>query len=170
MGALFPLLVRGAEAFAHDVGGWLLVGQVPDAEPDWSYRTEGVSVARAVRAATGEVEAMLDPTWSVWVLKKRPGNVFPDTIFVGRATNNDICIPHTSVSKLHARCRYGVYGVVVQDAGSSNGTTVNGDAIAAGVDASVAHGDLVRFGNVVFQCFEPVRFHSVLQRFAAGPR
>ena len=44
----------------------------------------------------------------------------------------------------------------------------SGDACAAGVDCSVAHGDLVRFGSIVFQCFEPKKLHSVLQRFIAA--
>jgi hypothetical protein len=165
--SLLPLVAKGPLAFADEVGGWLLVGQLPDVEPNWAYRTEGVPVARAVRAPTGEVEAMLDERWAAWPLRKRPGNVFPDTIFVGRATNNDVCIPHTSVSKLHARVRNGVYGLILQDAGSSNGTMLNGDALVTGVDVSVSHGDLVRFGNVVFQCFEPAKLCAVLERFMA---
>ena len=170
VGSLLPLLAHGPEGFAKDVGGWVLIGQLPVVQESWAYRTEGVTTATAIRAATGEVEAMLDVTWAAWAVKKRPANVFPDTIFVGRATNNDVCIPHTSVSKLHARARYGVYGLVVQDAGSSNGTMLNGDAIGAGVDASVSHGDLLRLGNIVFQCFEPVQLHSVLLRFQQAAR
>ena len=163
LASLMPLLRLGAKGFAAEVGGWLLVGQLPDEQVGWAYRTTGVSTATAVRAPTGEVEAMFDDAWAAFAVRKRPQSPFHETIFIGRATSNDVCIPHTSVSKLHARARYIGEALALQDANSSNGTTVNGD-----VDVTVDHGDLVRFGNVVFQCFEPVRFHSVLGRYRAS--
>ncbi len=164
---LLPLIGRGPEAFARDVGGWLLVGHLPDEGAAWFYRTGTVNTARAMRAATGELEAMLDADWAAWTIKKRVGNQFPDTVFVGRSTSNDITIPHTSISKLHARLRYGDGGPLLPDGGSSNGTMLNGDPVGTGVDVAVAHGDLVRFGSLVFQCFEPRLLHNVLERFAS---
>lgn len=169
LGQLLALVGRGREAFAKEVGGWVLVGQLPDdVGAEWNYRTGATKTARAVRAATGELEAMLDETWSALVLKKRPNNTFPDTVFVGRATNNDVCLPHASVSKLHARLRYQGKNLMVQDAGSSNGTMVNGEPVQHGVDVAITHGDLIRFGSVVFQCFEPLQLHGVLERFIAA--
>ncbi|MDP2341290.1 MAG: FHA domain-containing protein [Deltaproteobacteria bacterium] len=165
IGDLLHLLSKGPDAFAEELGGWVLVGQIPDAATGWAFRTASLKGARAVRAPTGEVEAMLDEQWAALVIKKRPGSGFADTIFVGRATSNDVCVPHTSVSKLHARIRRVGDAVFLQDGGSSNGTLINGDVVAAGVDVALVHGDLVRFGSIVLQCFDPRRLHSVLVRF-----
>ncbi len=179
IGDLLHLVPRGAAAFAAEVGGWVLVGQVAEMAPGWAFRTASGKGAHAVRAPTGEVEAILDEGWAALVIKKRPGNGFADTIFIGRATSNDVRVAHTSVSKLHARVRRIGDGLFLQDAGSSNGTLVNGDVVAAGVDVALVHGDVVRFGSIVLQCFEPLRLHGVLERFvlarkeeagqAAGP-
>ena len=49
----------------------------------------------------------------------------------GRDNDNDIVIPDPSVSRLHAEIRQEADGYVVVDRGSSNGTWVNGAAIAA---------------------------------------
>ena len=168
IGDLLHFVPRGPEAFAADLGGWVLVGQIPDAASGWSFRTAPLKGTRAVRAPTGEVEAMLDESWAALVVKKRPGSGFPDTIFVGRATSNDVCVPHTSVSKLHARMRMVGDGLFLQDGGSSNGTLVNGDVVGADVDVPLVHGDLLRLGSILLQCFEPVRLHSVLARFMAA--
>lgn len=159
--ALLDLVPRGSAAFAHDVGGWVLVGKVPDSgQPQ--YRTASINIGHALRAATGELEAIFDVDWSALVLKKKTGAAFADTILIGRAASNDVCIPHASISKLHARVTMSPAGPVIEDAGSSNGTMVNGDAIKSG--AVIADGDLVRFGSVVFQCFEPGRLHALLSR------
>jgi hypothetical protein len=158
------LLPAGAseEAFRQAVGGWILVGQtMPSDEDAWSFRTESVQM---LRSATGEVDAMIDPNWRVFVVKKVKTGAFGDTILVGRATSNDVVIADRSISKLHARLRYDGGVLVVQDAGSSNGTAVNGDAALAGVDVVVGDSDLVRFGNVSFQAFSPVRLHGLLRR------
>ena len=165
---LLPAVAKEADAFVADIGGWVLVGQIPDAASGWAFRTASVKGARAVKTATGEVEAMLDESWAALVVKKRPGSGFADTIFVGRSTSNDVCVPHTSVSKLHARIRDAGDGIFLQDAGSSNGTLVNGDVVGSGVDVALVHGDLIRFGSILLQCFEPRRLHSVLERFMSA--
>lgn len=159
---LVDLLPLGAEGFAREVGGWVLVGKIPEGPPPAQYRTGSVNVSQALRGSRGELEAILDPTWAALAIKKRAGNSFADTVLVGRSTSNDICIPHSSVSKLHARITSNGFGPVIEDAASSNGTLVNGDPVGPG--AAVGHGDLVRFGSVVFQCFEPARLHALLLR------
>ena len=144
---------------------WVMVGQVPEEIEDaWSYRTGAVKTVRAVRAATGEVDALIDESWSAWPLLKRAGQAFSGTILLGRAPTNDIWVPHSSVSKLHARLRLDGAEVLLSDASSSNGTIVNGDAVWAGDEVLVESGDLVRFGACVFQVFSPVHMTAVLQR------
>jgi pSer/pThr/pTyr-binding forkhead associated (FHA) protein len=48
---------------------------------------------------------------------------------VGRTSENDICIPSNLVSRHHARLLVGPTGVIVEDAGSTNGCFVNGDQV-----------------------------------------
>src|SRR5574342_434328 len=71
---------------------------------------------------------------------------------IGRADYNDLVLPDESVSTAHAKLqrREGVW--VLVDLGSTNGTFVDGERIAA--DAPIAPGTLVRFGDVQL-VFEP---------------
>jgi pSer/pThr/pTyr-binding forkhead associated (FHA) protein len=57
-----------------------------------------------------------------------------DSLTVGRSEDCDITLPSSKVSRQHARFQYSDGGVTVEDLGSSNGTRLNGRAIA-GVQA-----------------------------------
>jgi hypothetical protein len=87
-------------------------------------------------------------------LRKRvSGSPYPDRISVGRARNQDIVLRHASVSKFHAWFEGGAGVVYVADAGSTNGTTVNGKALAPRAKTAVGPGDTVRFGTIdTFLC------------------
>jgi hypothetical protein len=68
---------------------------------------------------------------------------------VGRATDNDLHLNHTSVSKIHASLRMDNLGtIVVADTGSTNGTHLNGQRIPYGEARPINDGDLVAFGDV----------------------
>ncbi len=150
------------------LGAWVLVGNVPDENADgWSYRTGAVKTVRAVRSATGEVDAIIDESWSAWAIEKRKDTRFSDTILVGRAATNDICIGHSSVSKLHARIRVHGNELLISDATSSNGTIVNGEKLDATQEVHLETGDLVRFGGCVLQVFSPEHLASILSRLRA---
>lgn len=71
---------------------------------------------------------------------------------IGRADYNDLVLPDESVSTAHAKLqrREGVW--VLVDLGSTNGTFVDGERIAA--DTPIAPGTMVRFGDVQL-VFEP---------------
>ena len=66
--------------------------------------------------------------------------------------NNDVVIPDPSVSRMHALVKRGECGVFLMlDAGSSNGTTVNGISVLArghGPPSELKPGDNVRLGRV----------------------
>jgi hypothetical protein len=148
---------------------WVMVGHVPgDDDEPWSYRTGAVKTVRAVRANTGEVDALIDESWGAWPLSKASGRSFASTVLIGRAANNDITLNHTSVSKLHARVRLHAGALYLQDAGSSNGTLVNGARLQGDEELLLESGDLVRFGAVVFQVFSPAHMTAVLERLRGG--
>lgn len=166
--SLLPLAAAGVDEFSRRLGGWALVGHVPSEAGEWSYRTGGITSSRmrAVRDAAGALEAMLDLSWSAVVVRKKDGaTTFAQTVLVGRASTNDITLPHASVSKLHARLHLGRQHLVLSDAGSSNGTIVNGDQLRPDEEVTLASGDLVRFGSVALQLFSAEHLCSVLARY-----
>lgn len=75
-------------------------------------------------------------------------------VTLGRSPQHDVVIPSSSISRFHAFAKRGSDGVfLLQDAGSTNGTTVNGHTVparGAGAPVPVKPGDTVQFGQV--QC------------------
>src|ERR1700682_5866064 len=68
---------------------------------------------------------------------------------VGRGTDNNLYLNHTSVSKVHAAVRMDHDGtLLVADTGSTNGTHINGVRIPYGEARPIADGDVVSFGEV----------------------
>lgn len=75
---------------------------------------------------------------------------------VGRGTDNNLYLNHSSVSKIHAALKMDNLGtLLVADTGSTNGTHINGVRIPYGEARPLADGDVVAFGEV------EVRFRRV---------
>ena len=167
LASLIPRALEDAASLARELGAWVLVGPPPASEDhEWSFRTLS---ARTVKNAAGEVEAVLDDTYLVHPIKKMRAGPWANTILVGRSRTNDVTVAHGSVSKLHARIRVAEDGgFFISDAGSSNGTMVNGDTLAHDAEARLTHGCQVRFGGCSFQVFEPLKFAEILKRFSKG--
>jgi hypothetical protein len=73
-------------------------------------------------------------------------------VTLGRESRQDVVIPDMSVSRFHAFAKPGPDGaLVLQDAGSTNGTTVNGQSVLtakAGPPRKLKPGDNVRLGHI----------------------
>lgn len=68
---------------------------------------------------------------------------------VGRASDNDLTVNDSSVSKIHAALLMTSEGtLLVADTGSTNGTFINGRRIAYGESRLLEDGDVVGFGDV----------------------
>ena len=68
---------------------------------------------------------------------------------VGRASDNELMLNHSSVSKIHAALLMSSEGtLLVADTGSTNGTFINGRRIAYGESRLIEDGDVVGFGDV----------------------
>lgn len=68
---------------------------------------------------------------------------------VGRASDNELMLNHTSVSKIHAALLMSTEGtLLVADTGSTNGTYINGRRISYGESRLIEEGDVVGFGDI----------------------
>lgn len=67
---------------------------------------------------------------------------------IGRAEDNDMCIPSRGLSRHHAIIQATVDGFVVRDLGSQNGTAVNGERVDT---RAIRDGDTINLGQVRIQ-------------------
>lgn len=96
---------------------------------------------------------------------------FPNMISVGRTKNNDIVVPDVSVSKFHAFFTEGPNGQLqILDAGSRNGTQVNGAQVPGrnGTPVTVLSRAQVRFGSVEMSYLSAAEFREFVLRYCAG--
>ena len=83
-------------------------------------------------------------------------DAFPSMITLGRTHNNDIVIDDVQVSKFHAFFKIDGDRIELHDAGSSNGTQVNGARLEPkGPGRVVRLGDLIVFGPLEFALLSP---------------
>ncbi len=73
-----------------------------------------------------------------------------DVLTIGRTRENDIPLEHPAISRLHARILARGGGYAIEDAGSTNGTFVNGQPLAAGTARPLQPGDTIRVGPIKF--------------------
>jgi hypothetical protein len=81
-------------------------------------------------------------------LAKKPGASFPDRITIGRTSNNDIALNEHSVSRLHAYLKFDGQRWLVADAGSKNGTWLDGLRLDPRREMSIRSRSLVRIGDI----------------------
>lgn len=98
----------------------------------------------------------------IYPLAKKPGASFPDRITIGRTSNNDVVIPDTSVSRLHAYVRRVGGGWVVADAGSKNGSWLRGIQLEARREQPILSRALLRLGDVDLTFYNAADLYAAL--------
>lgn len=130
--------------------------------------TASAVTASGVTASSGAVPGGTDTLrirhWVIAV-KKPPAAPGQDRIFLGRSETNDLCVPHKTVSKLHAYfvrdpSSSGKWQML--DAGSANGTKHNGMRIPARAKVTLVDGDTICFGRCLFQWMSARSLHDRL--------
>jgi hypothetical protein len=106
----------------------------------------------------------VDMDGQVLPVVRSPSNPYSDKIGIGRTRNCDIRIDHPSISRLHALLVPSADGWSVIDAGSSNGTHVNGCRLVKGKPEPITFGDVVIFGAVPTQFVEADKLYAALRR------
>ncbi len=140
----------GRDAFlAKHLQPFLVLDQVGGDDPDAeSFATVG-GFASATRPVLRSNQVPAQRARAVVIQKRTGSNDFANMITVGRATNNDIALEISSVSKFHAYftrdARDGRW--YLHDAGSSNGTWLDGERLAGShAKAPLRDGSSVQLG------------------------
>jgi pSer/pThr/pTyr-binding forkhead associated (FHA) protein len=85
----------------------------------------------------------------------QPGEIFPISgmvMTIGRDARNDITVNDPEVSRQHAQLSLQAQGYVITDQGSTNGTFVNGERLAA--PYRLSNGDEVGLGETVVMVYQ----------------
>ena len=90
-----------------------------------------------------------------------------ETTAVGRDDENDITLPHESVSGSHAELLLRGEDVHVRDLGSTNGTYINGNKVA---ESPLQPGELLTFGEVELKIDGPRKSQSHDKHLEQGVR
>jgi pSer/pThr/pTyr-binding forkhead associated (FHA) protein len=129
------------------------------ADEDASARTAGSNVTTLPGAGTA-----VKPDRLVVVIGPEPGAEFvvqQAQVTIGRAPELDVCLPHGSVSRVHAEIHAlgnGRYEIL--DRGSANGVRVNGSLLKRGL---LEAGDFIELGEV------KLKFVGAGQLYRPGP-
>ena len=134
-------------------------------------RTEGVSrdMARLVAEASLDSMRKLGNLSRTTVLELRP-KAGEERVTLGRAHENDVIIPQSTVSKFHAtfiQLEDGRWSL--QDLGSRNGTLLNGHRLRADWPAATLEdGDHLTFGSVPTTFWSSAAFRRLLANLLPG--
>jgi len=120
-----------------------------------SFHLRGVKPSSSpIRVESGPVQTYVTPpavaSNGAAVLIDAAGNRFPiqnQETRIGRATDNDIVLADSSVSRHHAAIETRDGSFQVRDLGSQNGTFVRGERVS---EAPLKNGDPVRVGDASF--------------------
>ena len=130
--------------------------------------TEVLGPLHSAQQLARMASALIDVNATVYWLKKSDRNPFGSLITVGRASNNDVVINHTTVSKVHVIFTHPAETWFIADDTSANGTFLNGAKLTPKEKIAISDGDRVRLGpDVVARFFLPSSLWDYAQ-LAAG--
>ncbi len=90
----------------------------------------------------------------------------PRKLLVGSGPDRDLSINHATVSARHAFIAFDneQKSYRLGDAGSENGTYINGEAVEAGNPVYIKNGNTVSFGDCDYMFFSPEGFADLIER------
>jgi len=159
-------VTRGA--FERDHRGLYLLAILPTEQEDFDFNTavDYDPIAQAEALLSGDAEQLMAYN-RLHRLAKTPRNPWQSKITVGRASNNDMILRHPSVSKLHAYFQHKegapLASTRLVDAGSANGTVVNGHTALPDEPVAVASGSLIRLGDVECELLDAGQLYDTIR-------
>ena len=108
--------------------------KIDELEADLAVHSEALAAIRRDVNRIGEKAPPAVVEEPAWVLEpiEHGGDIIRLTgsmLTIGRTAENDIALPSKMVSRHHARLLIGPTGIIVEDAGSTNGCFVNGEQV-----------------------------------------
>lgn len=132
-------------------------------------RDELQEATSATAGGSGEHKLPSLSVGQVVRVAKRQGGAFQDRIGVGRARNVDVPLPLAKMSKYHAFFSKSDDGrsYSVTDAGSTNGTFLDGKRLPEKQAVPLSDGQEIAFGPYRFTFYTPDGFVEMVKRRAA---
>lgn len=149
-----------ADEFAQKYSHPFLAFSVQEGDDDAEFRT----------ILAQDMDAHGSGLYSIVPVVKRAGANEFSFITVGRTPNNDIVIDVNSVSKCHAFIQARGKSYTIADAGSRNGTQVNGVLVQRHTAVELHSGDVLVLSAKVSATFlDPHAAHAWLRHGGRGP-
>jgi hypothetical protein len=131
---------------------------------------EDTTGAHRLRTSSGVSNTVIgggDPV--VALLEKSKDNMFQRRVTMGRTSNNDIVLDDSSVSRFHGWLQRDDPSTkwTITDAGSKNGTFVNGARLPAKKPVILENATRIRVGNLELTFFSPQGFRKLLEARSA---
>lgn len=135
---------------------YLLISGTPVPDVDGQIMTQV--------AKTAELKAEAARVRVAPVVKRADSNSFTMMITLGRTDNNDLTLKHTMISKFHAYFRHLGDSWTLSDAGSLNGTALDGRRLPPERSMPIKSGArIVLGGAVAIQFLEPNDLYDAVQ-------
>jgi hypothetical protein len=100
----------------------------------------------------------------VFAIRPKPLNTAAQRVTLGRSSVCDVVLPFAAVSKVHAYLsKLGPHLWQIEDAGSTNGTSVDGAEVKQNRRAPLRDGSMISLGKVKARFLLPVSFCAELR-------
>ncbi len=107
-------------------------------------------------------------TTAIEVVKKDQPNGFPFGITLGHSENNDVVLRHHLVSRFHAYFQRSKEQLLLVDADSKNGTSLDGKRLQARVPEPLPARASLRFGELEVRYFAPEQMIAFIEEKASA--
>jgi chromosome segregation ATPase len=127
--------------------------KIEELQADLAVHSEALAAIRRDVSRIGEKAPPLVSEEVEWLLEpiEHSGDVLKLTgtmLTIGRTAENDIALGSKMVSRHHARLLIGPTGIIVEDAGSTNGCFVNGEQVKQHL---MHDGDMLELGDLRYR-------------------
>lgn len=128
----------------------------------------------AMRGTLSSEGLRIDGSWLyqyfVFRLRKAPGERLDTSVSIGRTSENDVVVPHVSLSRRHALVAPTAYAEgspwTIRDLGSTNGTLVDDQPVERLQAITLVTGSRVRLGTVELTFLLAREFCTLVRRLA----